>query len=307
MTPFQGKLRIRQLEIVLAVADQGTLSKAAEQLDVTQSGLSRAIAGIEEMTGGRLFERSAKGMVKTSLGDALCRHARTLLSDYSKAETEMRAVTRGNLGSLTIGCFSMFSGWPLAQAVELYRQGYPKVVVAIETGTHEKLLIDLDNGALDVLVSRYIPTLNSDLYRSVTLLQDKVVIAVSPNHPLARKKKVELAHCVDYPWLTALQGARLRSEVENLLHRRQLPVPEMIGALSPEFGLEMIAGGRYIWMVAGSVAQVLQDRGRLRILPVDLPIKSSPLAAIWRRGRSSTREVRAFTAALAAVIQQTPL
>jgi DNA-binding transcriptional LysR family regulator len=303
MTPFEGKLRIRHLEIVLTVATHGSLSKAAAQLDVTQSGLSRAIAEIEELAGGRLFERTAKGMAKTALGTALCRHASTLLSDFSKAETELRAIARGNLGSLTIGCFSMFSGWPLAQAVTLYRQTYPKVVVAIETGTHEKLLADLDNGALDVLVSRYIPTLNADLYRSLNLLEDRIVIAVAPAHPLARRDEVSLAECVAYAWLTALQGSRMRSALENLLHAQKLQAPEMVGALSVEFGLEMVAGGQYVWMLAGSVADGLQRRKRLHILPVALGIKSAPLAAIWRRGRSSTREVRAFTSALASVVR----
>lgn len=308
MTPFNGKLRIRHLEIILAVADQGTLSKAAEQLDVTQSGLSRAIVEIEEAAGGRLFERSAKGMVRTPLGTALCRHAHVLLSDFANAETELRAIGRGNVGALTVGCFSMFSGWPLAQAVHRYRADYPDVVLSIETGTHEKLLEDLDKGALDVLVSRYVQSLNSDLYRSVTLLEDKVVLAAAPDHPLfAGKGPLELSRCVQFPWITALQGSRLRNELEYLLRNRGTGIPEMVGALSPEFGLQMLAEAPYVWMLAGSVAEMLQRRGALRILPLELGLKGAPLSAIWRRDRASTRHVRAFTAALAAVVRQANL
>ena len=307
MPPFQGKLRIRHLEIMLAVAEQGSLSKAAELLGVTQSGLSRALAEIEELVGGRVFERSPKGMVQTTLGATLLRHARSILSDFAKAETELRAIIRGNVGTLTVGCFSMFSGWPLAQAVELYRSQYPKVVLAVETGTHEKLLTALDNGELDVLIGRHIPTMNADLYRSIPLLHDKVVIAVAPEHALDKRQKAQLSECIQYPWITALQGTRLRSELENFLHKEKLPIPEMVGAHSPEFALEMIRGGRYIWMLAGSVAQVLERKGQLRILPIHLGIQGSPLASIWRRGRSSTREVRAFTAALASVIERSAL
>ena len=122
MTPFQRKLRIRHLEVVLAIADFGSLSKAAVQLHMTQSGLSRAITEVEEIVGGRLFERTGKGMVSTQLGEAMCRHAQVLLGDLDTAETDLRAVANGDLGSLSVGCFSMFSGWPLAEAVRVRRR-----------------------------------------------------------------------------------------------------------------------------------------------------------------------------------------
>ena len=85
MTPFRGKLRIRHLEIVLTVAELGNLSKAATQLHSTQSGLSRAIAEIEELVGARLFERTARGTTCTPLGETMCRHARRRLPDCRTA------------------------------------------------------------------------------------------------------------------------------------------------------------------------------------------------------------------------------
>lgn len=304
MAPFQGKLRTRHLEIILTVAGEGSISRAAEQLDLTQSGLSRALAEIEDLAGGLLFKRSAHGVTSTALGAALCRHAQSILNDFNKAEIELRGIVRGNVGTLTIGCFSMFSGWPLAQAVALYRQSYPKVVVAVETGTHERMMAELAHGGLDVLISRLAPTLNTQLYRSLVLMEDRLVIAVGLDHPLRQRPNLELADCVKYPWLTASQGSRLRSALENLLQSRRIPAPEMTGAWSPEFGQDMLAQGEYVWMLAGSVAKVLQDRGRLFILPVVLDIKCAPLAAIWRRERSSSREVRAFAAAVGTVIRQ---
>jgi DNA-binding transcriptional LysR family regulator len=206
MTPFKGKLRIRHLEIVLMVADQGSLSKAASQLRMTQSGLSRAIAEVEECVDGRLFERSTKGMVCTPLGLAMCRHAGILLSDFGKAEADLAAVSRGELGSLTVGCFAMFSGWPLAEAVRAFRETHPQVALTIQIGTHERLIEDLDSGALDVLISRYTSSLDPLIYRSISLLNDNVVLTCAAGHPLAASPNLKLADCARYPWLTALSG-----------------------------------------------------------------------------------------------------
>jgi DNA-binding transcriptional LysR family regulator len=306
MTPFRGKLRIRHLEIVLMVADQGGLSKAASQLNMTQSGLSRAIAEIEECVDGRLFERSAKGMVCTPLGLAMCRHASILLSDFGKAEADLAAVARGELGSLTVGCFAMFSGWPLADAVRGFRETHPQVALTIQMGTHERLIEDLDSGSLDVLISRYTSSLDPMIYRSISLLNDSVVLTCSIGHPLAASANPKLADCARYPWLTALPGGRIRRELDDMWRRHSLAPPAMIGALSLEFGMAMLSSGEgnYVWMLPGSVAAALQARGALCVLPVDLQLATFPLAAIWRRDRSSTRQVRAFTAALARIARE---
>lgn len=303
MTPFQGKLRLRHLDTVLAVSDCGSLSRAALQLNMTQSGLSRAIAEIEEIVGGRLFDRTGKGMVCTLLGETLCRHAGILIGDLAKAETDLSAVSAGGLGSLTVGCFSMFSTWPLAEAVGRFRAAHPRMMLNIQVGTHERLIEDLDSAKLDVLISRRHPTLNPAVYRTTTLLEDVVVIACGPRHPLARQAAVTLEACLRFPWIGGPPKNRVRDELERRLRERGCAPPPMVGALSLDLSLEMLAGGECIAMLPGSVAHVLQRRGALRVLPVTLDLQPSPLAAIWRRERSSTRQVRAFTAALAKVIR----
>ncbi|HCW20375.1 LysR family transcriptional regulator [Achromobacter sp.] len=303
MTPFRGKLRIRHLEIVLTVAEQGNLSKAAAQLHSTQSGLSRAIAEIEELVGARLFERTAKGTTCTPLGDAMCRHARLLLTDFRKAEIDLAAMSRGDEGSLTVGCFSMFAGWPVAQAARAFRQAYPRITLTIEIGTHERLIEDLDAGGLDVLISRFSSTVNPQIYRSTTLLEDPVVLGCAIGHPLAGRADATLADYVAYPWITALPGSRIRGELEMSLRNAGLAIPDMIGALSLEFGHEMLLDGQYLWMLPGSVAAVRQARGELIVLPARPAIGKSPLAAIWRRDRPSTRQARAFAEQVKQAIQ----
>lgn len=303
MTPFRGKLRIRHLEIVLTVSELGNLSKAAAQLHSTQSGLSRAIAEIEELVGARLFERTAKGTTCTPLGEAMCRHARLLLTDFRKAEIDLAAVSRGDEGSLTVGCFSMFASWPVAQAARSFQKAYPRITLTIEIGTHERLIEDLDAGAVDVLISRFSSTVNPQIYRSTTLLDDPVVLVCATHHPLAGQPGTTLADYMAYPWITALPGSRIRGELEMSLRQAGLPIPDMIGALSLEFGREMLRDGQTLWMLPGSVAAVREARGELVVLPARPALRKSPLAAIWRRDRPSTRQARAFADHLEQAIQ----
>lgn len=305
MTPFQGKLRIRHLEIVLAIADFGSLSKAAGQLHLTQSGLSRAIIEIEEIAGGRLFERTGKGMVCTPLGEAMCRHAQILLGDFDSAETDLRAVAGGSLGSLAVGCFSMFSGWPLAEAVRAFREAHPRVILSVQVAMHERLIEDLDSAKLDLLVTRRLPALSPEVYRFTDLLKDTVVLACSATHRLAQRGEVRLEDCVAYPWILAPPKSRMRMEIESRLRQSGCAIPEMVGGLSLEFAIDMISDDRHICMLPGSVADTLAGRGRLHVLPVPLMLVTPPLAVIWRRERSSVRQIREFTSALAKVLGAT--
>lgn len=303
MIPFKGKLRVKHLEFVLVVAELGNFSKAAAQLNTTQSGLSRAIAEIEELVGARLFERTAKGTECTPLGMAMCRHARQLLVDFRRAEVELAALSRGDQGSLTVGCFSMFAGWPVAPAVCQFQQRYPRVMLTIDVGTHEELVDRLDSGAVDVLISRYSVTLNPQIYRSTTLLHDDVVLVCAQDHPLASTAAATLQQCVEYPWITPLPGSRIRGELEYRLIQYGLSLPDMVGALSLAFGIEMLRGGNYLWVMPGSVAAIHQARQALTILPVQLPLQGSPLSAIWRKDRPSQRPMRAFCVALGQAIR----
>lgn len=302
MTPFRGKLRTRHLEIILAVAELGNLSKAAEQLHMTQSGLSRAVAEVEEIVAGKLFERSAKGMIATALGAAMCRHAALLLSDFHKAEADLGAIARGDLGNMILGCFSMFSRWPLAQAILLFRQANPRVEITVEVGSHEALIEKLDAGAIDLLISRAPGSQSAETYRTAALVHDGIVLACAPDHPLAGQD-ADLATCVQYPWISAPPGSIFREMLVNEVREAGLPTPEIVGALSLELGRELTSHGHFLWQLPESAARFMAARNEVCILPLSFNLCPGPLSAIWRRDRTSTRQTRGFILSLRRVVE----
>lgn len=302
MTPFQGKLRARHLEVILSVSDLGNLSRAADQMHMTQSGLSRAVAEVEEIVGGRLFERTAKGMTQTALGAVMCRHAALLLSDMRKAEADLAAVSAGGAGSLSIGCFSMFARWPIADAILQFGRSMPDVMITVEIGSHETLIEKLDAGAIDLLISRNPRSLHGETYRTVNLLDDGVALVCSPSHPLAGTA-VTLDDCVTMPWVTSPPGSHMRALLFGELRERGLRPPNLIGALSLELGRELMQSDAYLWQLPASVARHLASRGEVVLLPVSFNLSTGPLAAIWRKDRSSTRASRQFIVALKETVQ----
>jgi DNA-binding transcriptional LysR family regulator len=143
---------IRQLQFFVAVAEQGTVSGAAQALSISQSSVTEAIKELEGDLGVTLFERHPRGLNITHKGHQFLRHATKILASVSDARRSFadEAVLRG--GSLHLGVTSLVAGYVLSDLLARYRRAFPAVdVTAIEdNGDYlEHLLI---GGELDVAV-----------------------------------------------------------------------------------------------------------------------------------------------------------
>ncbi len=303
MTPFRGKLRARHLEMVLAISQQGNLSRASELLNMTQSGLSRALTEVEEIVQAKLFERTPKGMVPTPTGAAMCRHAALLLGEMRKAEAEIESIANGDAGNLVVGCFSMFAGPTLAAAIEIFMERAPRVQIAVEVGMHETLVDKLEEGAIDLLISRGALMSYDGSFRCMHLVEDNTVLTCAPNHPLAGVAAT-LEQCVQYPWISAPPGSIMRELLKQEIHDAGLAVPKIVGVLSLEPGRSLAQSGHMLWHLPSNVARRMQAQGELWILPVDFKLRLGPVAAMWRRDRSSTRAMRDFAVILGEQLRQ---
>lgn len=123
-------LEVRDLRLVVAVVDEGSLTSAAEQLHLTQSALTHHLRKLERRIGQKLFDR-ARGMHPTPLGSRLIRHARSLLSDIRAAEEDLERVVAGEQGELRIGaqCYTAFH-W-LTPVIRQFGHSFPGVAVRL--------------------------------------------------------------------------------------------------------------------------------------------------------------------------------
>jgi len=143
---------IRQLQYFVAVAENGTVSGAAQNLSISQSSVTEAIKELERDLGVELFERHPRGLNITHTGHQFLRHATKILSDVSDARRTFSEERAATSGKLQLGVTSLVAGYVLSDLLARYRRGYPGVeVTAIEdNGDYlEHLLI---GGELDVAV-----------------------------------------------------------------------------------------------------------------------------------------------------------
>lgn len=143
---------IRQIQYFLAVADQGTVSGAAQNLSISQSSVTEAIRELERDLGVALFERHPRGLTITHKGQQFLRHATKILADVSDARRAFSEERSAATGSLQLGVTSLVAGYVLSDLLARYRRAYPAIDVSAIEDNGEYLEHLLIGGELDVAV-----------------------------------------------------------------------------------------------------------------------------------------------------------
>src|SRR3954468_11809028 len=188
-------LEIRHLRLVAAVADVGSLTRAGDQLHLTQSALSHQLRDIESRLGAALFLRVGKRLVLTPAGERLLESATDVLGRLQRAEQDIRDMGRDRAGSLriTTECYTCYHWLP--PLLLRYRRTFPNVEVRIDVGATHRPVEMLLAGKIDLgLMST--PVRDRRLV-SRRVFDDELVVIASPHHRFAQQPRVRLEQMRD--------------------------------------------------------------------------------------------------------------
>nr|WP_186354819.1 LysR family transcriptional regulator [Pseudomonas sp. WS 5532] len=186
------------------IADSGSFSAAAERLFVAQSALSRQIKALETQLQTPLFERTARQPRLTAAGEAFYPRARNLLSELLKASEMATLVGKGQLGTLRLSHSSTvpMSG-PLLHGISTWLQRCPGVSMDIVKLSSEAQLEEIADGRLEVGLLRLPVLRQREGVRVVPLYSEQLLLAVPPNHSLARSNNpIELEQLKDEAFIS---------------------------------------------------------------------------------------------------------
>jgi len=209
---------LRQMEYVVALADERHFTRAAELTGISQSGLSAAIRGLEEELGTALFTRTTRRVEPTEAGFALLPHARAMLEQAANARDAVVKASRALSGSLRIGAEQCLGLVDVAALLDRFHRRHPRVETQFtQCGSHD-LLAMLRAGELDVAfvaTERHL----SGLPRTV-LGREPLVLLLRPEHPLASRASVRLGALADQDFIDfgPAWGVRTMNETAFAAH-----------------------------------------------------------------------------------------
>jgi LysR family transcriptional regulator for metE and metH len=258
-------LEIRHLQLVAAVADLGSLTKAGQRIHLTQSALSHQLRDIESRLGAALFLRIGKRLVLTPAGERLLAVAQEVLGRLQHTEDEIRRLGRGraSLLRLTTECYTCYH-W-LAPLLLEYRRRFPRVEVRIDIDGTGEPMPRLLAGKLDLAIVTS-PVRDRRLVER-RVFDDEMVVIVAPTHPLAQRPHVRPADFQDQALLVYPPKADSILLSEILLPAgvtparvEEVPLTEAI--------TEMVRAGLGLALLPRWAVQPLADRGLIAARPL---------------------------------------
>lgn len=173
------------MRYVLAVAETGGFTRAAERCHVAQSALSHQVARLERELGARLFDRTSRRVRLTAAGEAFLPAARQALDAAERARAEVAAASGELRGRLAIGAIPTVTAVDLPSALKTFHVRHPQVRITLRVGASDELAEQVRQGALDIAFLGLPPSVRPKGVRGLALARGELVAVVAPGHPLA--------------------------------------------------------------------------------------------------------------------------
>lgn len=234
-------LGFRDLQYVVALAECGSFSRAAETCAITQPALSERIKRIETQLGVELFERSKGGVKVTPVGERLVLKARELLDDAAEIDDIVASSREPLSGPLRVGIITTLGPYLMPLVLPSLRQRYPQLELVLQEGLTETLLTGLQSGALDVVIAS--APLQASGIRQIELFKEPFVLAVPSKHALASQGVVNAGDLRGNDMVLLEDGHCLSGQALDICPTRQRQNRKRLHATSLETLRHMVAAG----------------------------------------------------------------
>lgn len=286
---LRSNLKLRHLQMLVALDQFRHLGRTAEFLSLTQPAVSKTLAEIESMFGLPLFERSTRGTEPTAAGASVVRFARLVLAGYERTREEIAAEASGAMGRTSVGAMVAATPVLLAQAVQRLKQHSSRTTVLIDEGDLTRLLPKLRLGELDLFVGRLEPAYASPDLETEALYEDPMAAVVCTGHPLADVCAVQWADIAAQPCVLPPPWASLRVKLEQQFFAHELhPPADIIESASFLVQLTFMQQRGAVAFMARSVARHHAQLGMVALLDLPVRIALPPVGLITLRGQRMT-------------------
>ncbi|HBS6627683.1 LysR substrate-binding domain-containing protein [Klebsiella pneumoniae] len=279
---FSQRIRLRHLHTFVAVAQQGTLGRAAETLNLSQPALSKTLNELEQLTGTRLFERGRLGAQLTLVGEQFLTHAVKVLDALNSAGQALNRKEGLNNDIVRIGALPTAALGILPTVIGQFHKQQKDITLQVATMNNTILLAGLKSGEIDIGIGRMSdPELMSGLHYELLFLES-LKLVVRPGHPLLQET-VTLSRVMEWPVVVSPKGTVPRQNAEALLQSQGCKMPAgCIETLSASLSRQLTVDFDYVWFVPSGAVKDDLRRGVLTALPIATQGAGEPIGILTR-------------------------
>lgn len=292
-------LNLRQLEAFVLLARLGGFSRAADQLHLTQAGLSILIRRLEERLDTRLVERTTRSVALTPAGNQVLPIAERMLADAQSILASGRGAAADQAGRISLGLAPQLAGTVLPEVLKAFRDDYPRVSVVFRECVNEEIIGRIYAREIDFGLGFGIQK-NSEL-DSQPLAEDTLAVALPPGHPLARKRVVRWKDILQEPIITLTVGSTVRTLTENVFMSAGHALRPAYEATNTITALALAREALGVAVVPTSIGPAASAQDMV-LKPLRDPVVRRSLNLVTRRGSVLSDPGRRFIDLFAAAI-----
>jgi DNA-binding transcriptional LysR family regulator len=287
-------MELRHLRTIVAVAENRSLTKAGEELYLSQSAVSQQIRRLEEELGVEVFHRTSRSVELTAEGRVILGYAQRVLAEVDSMHTELDELSGLLSGELRIGGVYPTGPYDLFGLLADFRAAHPGVAIHMVETTQEDVLTALRADDLDCAFAAVDPDALGDEFAATLIWEEELVVALPPEHPLCERPRITFEELAAEDLIAYRDNSALRRRLERTLEERGLKPRNAFICTEMAAVRGLASKGLGVTMIPRSVAE--QPGPPIELRPIGPERLTWPVALVWRVGRHQTPAGKAFIA-----------
>jgi DNA-binding transcriptional LysR family regulator len=293
---LRRRLKLRDLDTMLAVSQLGSMAKAAALLSLSQPAISKAMAELEGTLGVPLFDRTSQGVVPTAYGRALLKWSAAVFDDVRQGANEIRFLADPGTGELRIGASEPMLVGILPAILDRLSCRYPRMAFEIApfAGMAQQQR-DLLERRIDLTMGREQERAESADFQTEILFDEPLLVVAGRNNPWVRRRKVTFAEIANEPW-TLPRPETLAGRMIADVFRVNGVEPPRSGVVCNSIGMHfaLLGTGRFLAMFPGSLLRFGTQVDSIKVLPVDPGVRPEPVGISTLKNRTISPAAQIF-------------
>jgi DNA-binding transcriptional LysR family regulator len=290
------RIKLRDLHVLMAVAEWGSMAKASEHLAITHPVVSKTISDLEHTLGVRLFDRVPRGVELTTYGQALLRCGAAVFDEMRQGLQRIESLADPSSGELRIGCPEIMIAGVVPPVAQEFLRLYPNVrlhVTHADTGIGQ--FHQLRERKVELLIGRPPrPFLEEDLIAE-DLFNEPFRVYAGLQNPCARRRRIELAELIDEPWVLPPYESAPGALIAEIFRAQDLEPPRArVVTMSAQLSAVLVSAGEFVGLLPESVLRFNAKRLSLKVLPVAVSAPLIRVAVITVKNRTLTPVAERF-------------
>lgn len=292
------RLKLRDLHVLMSVAQCGSMGKAAAELAISQPAVSKAVADVEHTLKVRLFDRTAAGVEPTRFGQALLKWGNAVFDDLRQGVKEIEHLADPTSGELRLGCTEPMASGFVPAIVDRLAQKYPRLVFHVTQGDPATLQErELRARNIELAVGRILEPFPAEGTNAEVLFQESAFVATAQASKWVRRRRVALADLMEAAWSLPPPGSVGHTIMTDAFRGAGLELPRCTAVTySLQFHYALLATGRYVGLVPGSMLHFNASRHRLAAVPLDVALRPGTAGIVTLKNRTLSPIAQMFIA-----------